>query len=257
MNKKNKKISLKDLKKGDVLLCKGKGWLSDLIELFDGGTYSHAAIFDGKQVVQATLHGVVRESINSLKEELFVDVYRFDKDNHSLGDKGWPSEPVIKEADKIASEGLKYATDHLFLLAILALTRKIPLSDIEKKIVRVVLDHATELLFKAMDKGKTPMVCSEVVYRSFKQAIPENKYKLEIEGVLFETLRLTEKEDFAKDELYDSKKNFYEAWKKARIGEQNPEISLKSIDPAVAACVTPHDLETSETLCKIGRLVFS
>jgi hypothetical protein len=254
-NKKN--IRFKDLKKGDVLLCKGDGLLSDLIELFDEGTYSHAAIFDGEQVVQATLHGVVRESIDSLKDEVFVDVYRFKKDNHFLGDKNWPALPVIKEADKIGEEGLKYATDHLILLGILVLTRDIDLPKIEKKILRVILDHATELLFKIMDDGKTPMVCSEVVYRSFSQAVPEGKYTLEIEGVLFTSLKTINNNIIEKDELFDSKQKFYEAWKKARGATQNLLYSKESFDPAVAACVTPHDLETSKTLVKIGRYVFS
>ncbi len=257
MEKTKEYIRFKDLKKGDILLCRGDGLLSDLIELFDEGTYSHAAIFDGEQVVQATLHGVVRESIDSLKDEVFVDIYRFKKDNHFLGDQGWSSLPVIEEADKIGKEGLKYATDHLFLLAILVLTRDITLPEVEKKILRVILDHATELLFKIMDDGKKPMVCSEVVYRSFNQAVPKGKYTLEIEGVLFDTLKAMENSKIRKDALFDSKRKFYEAWKKSRADVQSLFYDKGSFDPAVAACVTPHDLETSKTLVKIGRYVFS
>ncbi len=253
-----RKLYFKDLKKGDVLLCRGKGLLSDLIVLFDGGKYSHAAFFDGEQVVQATLHGIVRESIDSLKEEEFVDVYRFVKDGDYLGEGEYPAKPVVSEAEKIVSEKLKYATDHLILLALLTLTRKIPLEPLEKKLLRVILDHATEVLFKIIDEGKTPMVCSETVYTIFQKALPENKYKIEIEGVLFKLfIPLLGKEFDINDELEVSRKRFMEAWKRARFKDNSGLLSESIyIDPVVASCVTPHDLETSKNLDMIGRFVF-
>ncbi len=257
MAQENGHLHFKDLRPGDVLLCRGKGLISDLVVLFDGGTYSHAAIFDGEKVVQATLHGVVRDSIDSLSDEIFVDVYRFDKDGHTLDSPGWPSRPVVSTADKFASEGIKYATDHLIILALLTLSRRIPLEPLEKKILRVILDHAAEFIFKLMDQGKEPMVCSEVVFRSFKEAAPDDKYTLIIEGVLFNSIKGLGARSFGEDELERAAKRFLEAWVKAKFGLDSLPERLEVIDPAVAACVTPRDLETSPTLYRVGRLVFS
>ncbi len=257
MQGKTRKLHFKDLKAGDVLLCRGKGIISELVELFDGGTYSHAAIFDGEKVVQATLHGVVIESIDTLKDEIFVDVYRFKKDGHTLNSPGWPSAPVVAVADRIGSEGLKYATDHLLLLALLTLTRKIPLEPLEKKILRVILDHAANYIFELMDKGKEPMVCSEVVFRAFKEAAPDDRYTLIIEGVLFNAFRSIEPGSFPEDELGQAQKRFLQAWTRAKYGINDLPDRMEVIDPAVASCVTPHDLETSPTLFKVGRYVFS
>ncbi len=252
-----KYLRFKDLRPGDVLLCRGAGLISDLVVLFDGGTYSHAAFFDGEAVVQATLHGVVRDSIDTLKEEIFVDVFRFKKDGHLLDSPGWPSGPVVSVADKIGEEGLKYATDHLLILALLTLTRRIPLEPLEKKILRVILDHAANLLFEWMDKGKEPMVCSEVVFRAFKEAAPHDKYTLIIKGVLFNFLKKLGPSSFADDDFGEAQRKFFEAWVKAKFSQASLPDRLEVIDPAVASCVTPHDLETSPTLFKVGRYVFS
>ena len=49
---------------GDVLLSCGREALSQLICKVDGGMYSHAALWDGHKVVEATARGVVRRVIS-------------------------------------------------------------------------------------------------------------------------------------------------------------------------------------------------
>lgn len=258
------KIRMDQLQPGDILLCRGTGWLSHTICFLDGGSYCHAAFFDGKELVQATLHGIVRESVESLKNEKFVDVFRFNKDHHSLGELDWPAEPVVARAEEIAGMGLKYATDHLVLMAFLVVTRRVPLISFEKKILRTVIDHATELIAKMIDHGKTPMICSEVVYRCYAEAKPEEKYQLKVEGTFSSTLNelyqplptdpqlvtLAQVGEEENEKFEDSKKRFIETWMKAEGSMTTGNGNV------VSMWVTPRDLETSPDLKKVGRLSF-
>jgi len=68
-----------DLKSGDVLLYHSTVFLSRLIELFDGGSYSHASIYDGDHV-EAFDSGVrSRKLAESLDGATYVDVYRLSR----------------------------------------------------------------------------------------------------------------------------------------------------------------------------------
>lgn len=125
-------LELKDLKPGDVLLCRGEGFISDMIVLLSGGTYSHAALYAGKIndqncAIEATLRGVVCDPIEGFSEETFTDVFRFKKGGHNLGESEYPFEPIQKVGLDYANSGVKYAYDHLILLAVLAVTRNIQL----------------------------------------------------------------------------------------------------------------------------------
>lgn len=259
------KIKIDQLKPCDILLCRGTGWLSNTICFLDGGSYSHAAFFDGKELVQATLHGIVREPVEVLKNESHIDVFRFNKDHHSLGELDWPTEPIINRAEEIAEMGLKYATDHLVMMAFLVVTRRVPLNIFEKKLLRTVLDHATELIAKMIDHGKKPMICSEVVYRCFAEAKPEEKYRLKIEGTFSNSLNelyqptatasnlvtLTQVDEDEHEKFEDAKVKFIETWLKA---EASPLTAGNG--GAVSMWVTPHDLETSPDLRRVGRFSF-
>ncbi|AKL96297.1 hypothetical protein CACET_c28520 [Clostridium aceticum] len=265
-----KNIKFDDLHHGDVLLCRGEGWLSDLIVLFDGGIYSHAALYAGKEdnihyVIHATKKGMLKMELALLSSETFTDVFRFNKNSHKLGDEGYPYEPVISIGQHYVDEKTKYAFDHLILLALLGITRKIPLDVTSKKIMRSILDNATAYIFEMLDKGTTPMVCSELVYRCFDEADLEKKYQLGIETLTIEDLKDTLKKEVLKikdsdeiaqeldKELMEAKEKFVEAWSKVKQGENT--IHGLPLDPA-SACVTPKDLEKSPDLQKIGRLQF-
>ncbi|KAB3530499.1 hypothetical protein [Alkaliphilus serpentinus] len=260
-------LKLNDLKPGDVLLCRGEGWVSDLIALLDGGPYSHTALYvgsnDGKHyVIQATGQGIRRDEITILQQETFTDVFRFNKNNHKLGDEDYPYQPLGSNAEEYASEGIKYAYDHLILLAILAVTRDIPLDYMTKKILRNIIDNAASYLFKLLDKGKTPMVCSELVYRCFSEADDHKKYQLSITGLKLpdysldslegKTETYKSKELSAEDlELMNAKEAFIELWTKAKgLNGQNPTF----IGDPVAACISPKDLFHSKDLEIAGRL---
>lgn len=84
-----------DLKTGDVLLVRGSGLFSRFIRFFDGGTYSHAAIYDGTKVVEAECregNGIEQNPVaKTAAGAEFVDVYRFiANDRKQLGGPDYP-----------------------------------------------------------------------------------------------------------------------------------------------------------------------
>src|SRR5713226_7531615 len=72
-----KKIKAVDLRPGDVLLYRFGNIVGKLILLFQGGDYNHASIYDGKQVLEATDQGIIRDDLrSSVKNAEYVDIYR-------------------------------------------------------------------------------------------------------------------------------------------------------------------------------------
>lgn len=271
------KLELKDLKPCDVLLCRGKGFISDMIVLLSGGTYSHAALYAGKIndqhcVIQATLRGIVCDPIEKISEETFTDVFRFKKGDHNLGESAYPFDPIQKVGLDYVNSGIKYAYDHLVLLAALAATRNIPLDPLSRKILRSILDNAAEFIFKLIDEGKTPMVCSELVYRCFNEADNDKKYQLsiseEVVNCLLANVQKNSQETDLTDnstlqeakEFQEAKEKFIEALNKAKQREQPFLLSEAETDNSisvVSACVTPRDLEDCKDLIKIGKLILN
>jgi hypothetical protein len=265
------KVNLTNLQPCDVLLCRGEGLFSDMIVLLDGGTYSHAALYAGKidgkhYVIQATDRGIVCDPIEKIQCETFVDVFRFNKDQHKLGEENYPYKPILDVGQGYVDSHVKYANDHLILLAILAVTRDIPLDSFSKKLLRNILDHAADLIFKLLDKGITPMVCSELVYRCFDEADNNKKYQLSLFALSLNQLIKSSKEELVETikvenaldenvdiELKKSKEKFLEAYNK---GKESENSFTNSITDPVASCVSPKDFEDSKDLVKVGRLSF-
>ncbi|MFX0092059.1 MAG: hypothetical protein ACFFBD_09890 [Candidatus Hodarchaeota archaeon] len=264
-------ITVDDLKPCDVIMCHGDDWLAKLIQTLDGYLYTHAALYvgDGK-VAHVMMGGIGQTDFDRLSEEVYVDAYRFNKHGHRLGDKGWSYQPIIDTANKYVSEGLHYAWDHLILTGFLVLTRKIPLDPFAKKWLRIILDHGAEVIFKILDEGKTPMVCTEFVYRCFHDAIKDGKYTLEIAGLSPDTLEEIRKPavvtesprtmatvDPKEEQLFEeAKAKFLEGWEKMRHLHAQLGTTSHYWDPTVAACVWPKDLATSPDLRLIGRIRF-
>lgn len=265
------KITPDDLKLGDVIMCHGDDWLANLIQSLDEYLYTHAAIYVGNgEIANAMMGGIEQIKFERLQEEVYVDIYRFNKNGHRFGDRGWSVQPVIDTAEKFVSEKLKYAWDHLILGCFLVLTRRIPLSPIEKKWFRIILDHGAEILFKILDHGKTPMTCTEFVYLCFSEAKPEEKYMLEISGLdsprMAEILSPTPSKELRwtsvnidpdEERAFEkAKENFLVGWKKMRELHSTTRLPSRFWDPVVAACIWPKDLATSPDLRFIGRIRF-
>ena len=179
------KLPANQLLPGDVLLYHGNGFISEMIRLFDGSQYSHAAFFNGQKVVEAIASGITaRPLAESVSGAKYVDVYRFiSNDGHRLGDSGYAAQPVLNTAGQFVAKADRYAYEQLVLLAALAGSRRIPVvSDIPflRWILRNILDNAAEIISKIVAAGKEPMICSELVYRCYTESGPQ--YDLVIRG---------------------------------------------------------------------------
>ena len=179
------KVPANQLLPGDVLLYHGSGFISEMIRLFDGSQYSHAAFFNGQKVVEAIGSGITERNLPvSVAEAKYVDVYRFvSQDGHKLGYAGYATQPVLDTSAKFVAEADRYAYEQILLLAALAGSRRIPVvSDIPflRWILRNILDNAADILAKIVAGGKEPMICSELVYRCYTESGPQ--YDLMIRG---------------------------------------------------------------------------
>jgi hypothetical protein len=172
-----------DLKPGDVLMFRGTDLVSQLIIEFDGGHYSHAALYDGATVVEAVAEGVLRDPLAdsiSRQDPEYVDIFRFLSDDHVvLGDKKLPYTPVGDRADYYVAQHDRYAYEDLMLLALLTTIRHVPITG---PLLRPFIDAGAEAITRVTAEGKTPLICSALVYRCFEEACKQkpNPYHLHI-----------------------------------------------------------------------------
>lgn len=138
--------------------------------MFDGTDYSHAGIWDGKNVTEALGDGVVTRSLGeSVSSAKFVGIARLMKKGNELGSPKLPSDPVLTKGIKFFQDNpSKYAYEEILLLAVLALTRRIPVP-----FLRGILDHAAGVINDILARGKEPVICSELVFRCFLLAGPD------------------------------------------------------------------------------------
>jgi len=261
-------IGIRKLRPCDVLLYRGTGVISHLILLLDGGSYSHSGVYDGGRVVEAIGSGVIGRSVKeSVKGANYVDVYRFAKDGHRLGEVGWPDDPILDTVDGFVEQGGRYAYEQILLLALLAATRRIPLDPFSKRILRTVLDSAADLIAKLIAGGREPMIRSELVFRSFHEANAKGKYSLRIPGVSLaaRARRLARMARRGKRRVVDKETReferaraaFLKAFGAARREARPAPARAKARRIAgvvVPDFVTPRDLERSRDLRVVGRL---
>jgi len=170
----------RDLSPGDVFLYHGHNILGWAIRLLDGTDVNHAAIYlgDGK-VGEALGQGVVQTELAQSVQGSVVRVFR-----HAP----LPSDmkPVLGEAQAILKDGHSYAYGEILLLALLSITRKLPLPHLMGGLLRGILDKAAAILMDITSQGRKPMICSEFVYRCYNQALTDDRtpYKIKIAGAL-------------------------------------------------------------------------
>lgn len=278
------RITPAQLQPGDVLLYYGTAFISYLIRLFDGGDYSHASVYDGTQVVEALDPGVVHDELaKSIASAKFVDVYRFvAPGGHVLGDEAFPAKPVLDRIAWYVANPRKYAYQDILLLALLASTRRIPVVSWVpglNLIIRNILDHAAEVLSQIAAAGQQPVICSELVYRCYTEAAPPGKYQLTIRGadVLAAAQAATVQGLLTAvpgvaaaaamptaDPLLPEKQLFLARYAAVKGTAPATATSLAGGWPtgavsaaAVSEFVTPHDLELSPNLRKVGTLTTS
>lgn len=255
-------VSLADLRPADVLMVRGTTTLSRLIRQFDGGSYSHVALWDGAQVIEAVREGVVaRPAATSFRRLDVVDVFRHVPVLGADDESGRMQAAVGEAARAMAAQGQRYATEQLLLLAVLSLVRRADLPPQHRRLMRSVADRAAARLADLAEAGREPMICSELVYRAFAQAEPAGQWTLGIsrsvapagDGPGDDFSAVSERRasdgatrdespvagvDAARDRLIEA------------LAQVRPPADAR-VEPDF---VTPADLEHSPSLRRIGRL---
>lgn len=192
-------IAPEDLRAGDVLLSSSEATFHGTVTLpfdpfafaspawwvrmLDGGWYSHASYYDGDGLIEATLSGVKRATVEErVQSQRYVDAYRFTKDgDEPLGSEGWPVDPINTEAS--AFLGKPYAQHDLAFIGVLAVSRRLDVpGELDDK-ARLVLAMAVRWLKEAFGEDvREHLTCSELVYRAFAEALPEARYRLGVDS---------------------------------------------------------------------------
>lgn len=163
---------------GDIFLYRSNTWISWAIRKLDGTEVSHAGLFMGEDVAEALIaSGLTRRPVKeSIKDCEWVQVRR-------MKESPGPMKPVLEVAEDYLAEGNRYAYEQILLLVGICLTRKMDLqSPTLKRLVRSAIKKSTQWLEHLHQSGKEPMICSEFVFRTYDEALPEDDdpYSLEI-----------------------------------------------------------------------------
>jgi len=165
-------IPISQLVPGDVLLYRGKGLISDAIRFIDRSEVSHAGLFlgrhgeQGRTVGEAIREGVIRRELpKSIEHAEWVESRRLEEAPASLG-------PVLDRAAHYLKRGERYAFEQILLLAFLCITRNLAGSSVLGRLVRETLDAASAFLLQLFNAGREPMICSEFVFRCYREALP-------------------------------------------------------------------------------------
>lgn len=167
-------LSLSSLQRADVLLSRGTNNISDCIVAADGGSYSHAALWTGDAVVEATLNGIGEGAPAEGR-----DVYRYH------GEDGAPLEPAV--AAQIAAYarrgvGGAYATHELLLLGTMFALGLSP----RRSLVHAALDalgergNRLEAWLRDLGPSRKPLICTELVSAAFYDASSDRAHALRI-----------------------------------------------------------------------------
>ncbi len=261
-----KKIKTSELKFGDVLFYNRNSFISRAIKMFDGSDYSHSGIYFNGSVLEAVGSGVAKHPIaESIKDVIFVDVYRYMANDRGLiGDAKYPAQAIGDVIAKYEKEGDRYAYESILLFAMLCTTRKIHIPFVSW-MVRNTLESALTVVNKIIAMGKQPMICSELVFRCFTEALPKDRYDIFITGAdsmkeMPETLAAPKNKNFiATDEdiseINKLKSEFLAKMVQSK-GIKSHDKSMKTLMKSLAVpdFVSPRDLCTSRNFVKIGRL---
>jgi hypothetical protein len=167
-----KDIPIAQLVPGDVLLYRGKGLISDAIRFIDRSEVSHAGLFlgrhgqKGRTVGEAIREGVIRRDLpKSIEHAEWVESRRLKETPASLA-------PVLDRAAYYLERGERYAFEQILLLALLCMTRNLTGSSALGRLIRETLDAASAFLLQLFSTGREPMICSEFVFRCYREALP-------------------------------------------------------------------------------------
>ena len=152
------------LRQGDVLLFHGHGFVSWAIRRFDESDVDRAAIvLRPETMAEATASGLRHVAIRpAIDSSAFTYVRR-------LAEDVVPSS-VAEQASAFTTD-LPPTNDPTVLLAVLAMTRKLPVDEPTlRRLLCVLLDHAAGVVDRIRARRRALLFSSEFVYRSFERA---------------------------------------------------------------------------------------
>jgi len=172
-------ITINNLKEGDILLFEGKGLLSRKISKYDGSDYSHSGIYAGRGMVYEAITGGVMK--NTLKESckhnksLKISVRR-------LIIKPTNMQPVLDRAAFYEKNGNGFAQSQIAILGAIMIARGHRITEASALYIDKILQNAAVELFNFTKRNKEPLICSELVYRCYNEALPdfEDPYTLHL-----------------------------------------------------------------------------
>lgn len=174
-------FSAAEISAGDVLLFHGQGFVSWAIRKIDGSDVNHAAIvLPGGVLAEAGGFGLQQRAVpQTMGQGESMRVSRLDA--------AVDLAPVLAKASTYLAAGHLYAYQQIVMLALLCVTRSIPLPRLARRMVRSVLEHAATAVLDLLPVGAKWMICSEYVYRCFDEAVDgdHDPYRLLISGVSF------------------------------------------------------------------------
>ncbi len=158
------KIKTNQLQAGDVLLYEGKAFISFLIRMFDGTKYSHAGLYtSNNKVIEALGGGVIENSFKNSFKKKKVHVLR-------LKDRPYDMTPVIIKGKEYL--GTRYAFEQLLLLVFISTSRRIRSNFFLLRLVNKIIIAGSKILLQLTNGNKEALICSELVYRSYNEALP-------------------------------------------------------------------------------------
>lgn len=169
-----------NLSMADILLYRTDTWMGKAIRYLDKSEVSHAGLYLGGGIVGEALtkEGLTRQSIEKSSQDCeWVRVFRLKKELANM-------QQVLDTANMYLNQSNRYAYEQILLLAMVCSIRKLDLTNpLLRRIVYSAINNAAALVRWMQSNGKQPMICSEFVYRSYDEAVPdkEDPYTLEIE----------------------------------------------------------------------------
>lgn len=174
-------FSAAEISPGDVLLFHGQGFVSWAIRKIDGSDVNHAAIvLPGGVLAEAGGFGLQQRPVpQTMGHGESMRVFRLEASDDLA--------PVLATASAYLAKGHLYAYQQIVMLALLCVTRNIPLPRLARRMVRSVLEHAATAVLELLPVGAKWLICSEYVYRCFDDAVEgeSDPYRLLISGVSF------------------------------------------------------------------------
>ena len=154
----------RQLKPGDVLLFHGHGAIPWAIRRFDESDVDHAAIVldPPDTVVEATGSGIRHAPVLSrVDESTFTYVHRL---TNRLDAGAAARAAVALEASNASS-----IHERLVLLAILGMTRRLPIAEPSlRRLLSVLLDRSAEVAAAMIDADRRSMLASDLVYQAYR-----------------------------------------------------------------------------------------